>query len=646
MKMLLAKYKYFAVLFLDMFLVSLIYLVTVYGLIAADLVHPQKVLVFIPLLIAVYLFYFIVFRIYRSLWQYAEIREFAYCGGVSILAGITYSVLHRIFIASIPIADNLQAVALITFVLLTYRLLYRSYRRKKMCSSPSPDQLYCPKKVLLVGAGDAGALLLAEIRKNNKDQITPIGFADDDQQKHYKTIAGISVIGGIAEIPQLCKEKDVDEIYICIPSATLPQRRRILDYCAKTPCPTKILPKFFGNMIRPVNMQENLRDISINDLLNREININHNDALLNYIQGRIVMVTGGGGSIGSELCRQIALGKPEKLIIVDIYENNAYEIQQELVRSHSSALDLIVEIASVRDRGKMERLIQQHRPNLIFHAAAHKHVPLMEHNPDEAVKNNVFGTYHMANLAEEYGVERFILISTDKAVHPSSFMGATKRLCEKIVQSKNGGRTEYVVVRFGNVLGSNGSVVPLFKKQIEAGGPVTVTHKDMERFFMTIPEAVNLVLQAGGMAKGGEIFVLNMGDPVKILSLAENMIKMMGYRPYQDIDIVFSGLRPGEKLYEELLLDEEGVFETENRDIFCGHQILATREDVAGLIASLEKTLETNDNAALFSLMGELIPSYGQHRHKNRIDGGRILDEVSVVGSHDHKEAGRQEALA
>ncbi|MEG2638486.1 MAG: nucleoside-diphosphate sugar epimerase/dehydratase [Clostridiales bacterium] len=613
---LISKWRNYIVLFTDIFLVACVYL-TVIGLL--DLragVYILHIFTSTSLLVLIYLLSFLIFKIYRSLWRFAEIREFALCINVSLASGILYCVLHRFFIKSIPFSDNLLAILLISLALVSYRFLYRVYRRR-FVSYLSKDEceIIDKTRTLIVGAGDATAMLLTEIKKSSNSPIFPVAIVDDDAEKQGKQVRNITVVGRIEDISTVCKQYDVEEINICIPSASDELRRKILNYCAQTACTTKIMPESLSNMIHPVGFYKQMRSVSLEDFLNRDVNMEKSVESQKFIEGRVVLITGGGGSIGSELCRQIIALKPKLMIILDNYENNAYDLEQELLRNGIKRTNMVLEIASVCDKRKMDFLFDKYRPNYVFHAAAHKHVPLMEHNPEEAVKNNIFGTFNVANLAEKYKVERFVLISTDKAVHPSSFMGATKRICEMIVQSKNGGSTEFVAVRFGNVLGSNGSVIPLFERQIQAGGPVTVTHKDMKRYFMTIPEAVNLVLQAGSMAKGGEIFVLNMGEPVKILDLAENLIKNKGYRPYKDIKIEFTGLRPGEKLYEELLLDEEDVHSTENKRIYCANQMKISRRDIDAMLHRFDLAISTKDQDLIFYEMGRSIPSFKQNHY-------------------------------
>ena len=473
-----------------------------------------------------------------------------------------------------------------------------------------------PPRVMIIGAGKAGTLILKEMKASERVHGYPVCIIDDDKDKQGRVIDGVSIMGSRRDIARLVREKGIDEIYVAIPTAPPEDIRDILKICQGTGCQVKILPGVYQLMNGEVTISR-LRKVEIEDLLGREpVNVNL-DEIMGYVKGKVVLVTGGGGSIGSELCRQLALHKVKQLIIFDIYENNAYEIQQELKRKYPH-LDMVVLIGSVRNTNRLDYLFRTYRPDIVYHAAAHKHVPLMEDSPNEAIKNNVLGTYKTARAAIKYKAQRFILISTDKAVNPTNIMGASKRLCEMVVQMSNQkSSTEFVAVRFGNVLGSNGSVIPLFKQQIENGGPVTVTHKDIIRYFMTIPEAVSLVIQAGAYAKGGEIFVLNMGNPVRILDMAENLIRLSGYEPYKDIDICFTGLRPGEKLYEELLMDEEGLQKTVNDRIFIGKPIDMDYD-------RFEKGLQRLGEAALSEtadvreLVHDLVPEY--HYRKNNTE--------------------------
>jgi FlaA1/EpsC-like NDP-sugar epimerase len=431
---------------------------------------------------------------------------------------------------------------------------------------------------------------------------------DDNGAKQGKYIRGVKIMGGRKDICRLAHELEINEIVVAMPSAPQREIREILNICKETNCEMKVLPGLYQMIKGEVSMSK-LRKVEIEDLLGREPIRIQLDQIMQYVSGKVVLVTGGGGSIGSELCRQIAAHSPRRLIIVDIYENNAYDIQQELKHSYPG-LDLVVLIASVRNTHRIESIFQTYQPEIVYHAAAHKHVPLMEDSPNEAIKNNVFGTYKTARAADKYGCKRFVLISTDKAVNPTNIMGASKRICEMIVQTMNNrSKTDFVAVRFGNVLGSNGSVIPLFKKQIEQGGPVTVTHPDIIRYFMTIPEAVSLVLQAGAFARGGEIFVLDMGEPVRIVDLAKNLIRLSGFKPYEDIDIQFTGLRPGEKLYEELLMSEEGLQETENKLIHIGKPIEMNEELFLRQLEEL-KRIANEDSANIRRKVKEIVPTY------------------------------------
>ncbi len=471
------------------------------------------------------------------------------------------------------------------------------------------------KKVMIVGGGEAGRSLIAEIQNSKYLDQKVACIIDDDPHKIGRYIKGVKVVGNRDTIKKYVKRYNIQQIILTIPSANAAKIRPIVDICQDTNCELMILPGVYQLVNGEVRASK-LRPVNIDDLLGRdEVRINLNE-VMDYVSGRVIMVTGGGGSIGSELCRQIAKHSPKQLIIFDIYENNAYDIQQELLREHPE-LDLVVLIGSVRDENRIDSIFEQYRPEIIYHAAAHKHVPLMEDSPNEAIKNNVLGTYNMVLMADRWKAKKFVQISTDKAVNPTNIMGASKRICEMIIQTYNKeSDTEYVAVRFGNVLGSNGSVIPLFKKQIAAGGPVTVTHPEIIRYFMTIPEAVSLVLQAGAYAKGGEIFVLDMGEPVKILDLAKNMIRLSGYKVDQDIKIEFTGLRPGEKLYEELLMDEEGMTDTPNKLIHIGHPIDVDEVKLAHALRVLESAAqdETDD---MRLIVESIVPTYHPKLNKS-----------------------------
>jgi len=464
-------------------------------------------------------------------------------------------------------------------------------------------------QIMIIGAGFAGRMILREYLESNKTTGRVVCFIDDNKQKEGCRLEGVPVVGSREKILDAVQAYGVTKIIFAIPSCDGKDRKEILDICCATGCEVDIVPGIYQLINGHVSASK-LRKVEIQDLLGRDPVVVNLDEIYRYISGKVVMVTGGGGSIGSELCRQIALSSPKLLIIFDIYENNAYEIQMELQRKYPH-LNLEVLIGSVRNTSRINRVLEQYHPDIIFHAAAHKHVPLMEESPNEAIKNNVFGTYKMAKAAAAHGVKKFVLISTDKAVNPTNIMGASKRLCEMVVQMMNreSPETEFVAVRFGNVLGSNGSVIPLFEKQIAEGGPVTVTHPEITRFFMTIPEAVSLVLQAGYYAKGGEIYVLDMGQPVRIADMARNMIRLSGFEPDYDIQIKFTGLRPGEKLYEELLMDEEGLKETENKLIHIGRPIEMDDDEFKRQLQRLEDAYR-NESADIKDIVAEIVPTY------------------------------------
>lgn len=461
---------------------------------------------------------------------------------------------------------------------------------------------------MIVGAGNSGAVILKEITSSAHVKDAVVCFIDDDPNKWGKFLNGIPIVGNRGDIPEMAERYHVDEIYVAMPSASAKDRKEIIENCRKTNCKVKTLPGIYQLLNGDVGVSK-LREVEIEDLLGRDpIRVNL-DEIMGYVSGKVVLVTGGGGSIGSELCRQIAGHNPKQLIIVDIYENNAYDIQMEL-REKYPGLNLEVLIASVRNEHRIDTIFEKYRPEIVYHAAAHKHVPLMEDSPNEAIKNNVFGTYKTAKAADKYGTKRFVLISTDKAVNPTNIMGASKRMCEMVVQMMNArSKTDFVAVRFGNVLGSNGSVIPLFKRQIAEGGPVTVTHPDIIRYFMTIPEAVSLVLQAGAYAKGGEIFVLDMGQPVKILDLAKNLIRLSGYKVDEDIKIEFTGLRPGEKLYEELLMNEEGLQDTPNKLIHIGKPIDFDMDYFAHQLDELYE-IANRDSDNIKEVVRMMVPTY------------------------------------
>ena len=465
-------------------------------------------------------------------------------------------------------------------------------------------------RVLIIGAGCAGEMVVKELEKNPQLNKKAVAIIDDDITRIGDQVSGVDIVGTRNSILKIVKLYKIDEIIFSIANISKKGKKEIIDICKNTNCKIKTIPGIYEIIDGKVDIKQ-VRDVEIEDLLGREpIEVDFN-LMGSYIQDSTILVTGAGGSIGSELCRQIANIRPKKLIMLDNYENNLYSIQQELIRKYGDSIKMIAVVASIREQKRMEKIFDKYRPEVVFHAAAHKHVPLMENSPGEAIKNNIFGTLNVAMLSSKYNVKRFLLISTDKAVNPTNVMGATKRAAEMIIQSLNEeSKTEFVAVRFGNVLGSNGSVIPLFKKQIEEGGPVTVTHPKIIRYFMTIEEAVGLVIQAGGMAKGGEIFVLDMGEPVKILDLAKNLIRLSGFEPDVDIKIVFTGLRPGEKLYEELLMSEEGLLDTKHKKIFIGRPIDFDKNDLQKYLIELRDIVLEEDDELMEQAMKNLVPTF------------------------------------
>lgn len=558
------------------------------------------------LLAVVYACVFTLSRTYQVLWEYASLRDVCIVSVCAMGSSIVFALMRTVlkfpyFAPSVYIMAILLSGAGVVAIRMALRTLKRKPWRGIMPKSNRNN-------TMIIGAGAAANILLHEIKTSPALEYYPVCILDDSPEKRRSTVYGVKVVGNCDKIEEIAEKYDIKTIIFAIPSATPERKGEILRRCSKTGCAVKTLPSI-GQMIDKKFGLSNIRSINIEDLLGRPPIKIKLDSVMDYVSGKTVLVTGGGGSIGSELCRQIAEHSPHKLIIFDIYENNAYAIQNELQRTHPE-VDVKVLIGSVRDSKRLDAVFSRYHPNIVYHAAAHKHVPLMEDNPNEAVKNNVFGTLKTVRTADKFGVERFVLISTDKAVNPTNVMGATKRICEMIVQTYNKhSETEFVAVRFGNVLGSNGSVIPLFKDQIANGGPVTVTHKDIIRYFMTIPEAVSLVLQAGASARGGEIFVLDMGEPVKIVDLAENIIRLSGYTPYKDIDIKFTGLRPGEKLYEELLMDEEGLEATENNLIHIGKPIDINEDEFFADLEELSKIMY-DDNADVRRVIKKIVKTY------------------------------------
>lgn len=553
---------------------------------------------------------FWLFRLYHSLWQYASIAEVYRIAEACIIVEVVHFLSNKIMGNMLPRSCYFNAAIYLIIAICASRFMYRMIRTVLN----KYRNIKTSNNVMIIGAGEATNVIMREIQNSSYLANSNIAcIIDDDRRKVGKYIRGVKVIGTRDKIKEAAKLYDIDEIIFAIPSASNEVKRDILNICKETDCTLKILPGVYQMVDGEINVNS-IRNVDVLDLLGRdpiEVDI---ESIMGYVKDKVIMVTGGGGSIGSELCRQLVSHKPKQLIIFDIYENNAYDIQQELKINYPDA-NVVTLIGSIRNVSRLESVFAQYKPDIVYHAAAHKHVPLMEVSPDEAVKNNVVGTWNVARMADKYGVKKFVMISTDKAVNPTNVMGATKRICEMIVQTYNEiSKTDFVAVRFGNVLGSNGSVIPLFKRQIEAGGPVTVTDPNIIRYFMTIPEAVSLVLQAGAYAKGGEIFILDMGEPVKIDDLAKNLIRLSGYTLGVDMEIKYTGLRPGEKLYEELLMKEEGLQETDNKLIHIGKPIEFDKEN---FFNNLEKLKEEaySETGNIRELIKEVVPTYHPGEH-------------------------------
>lgn len=564
----------------------------------------KNALIYLPIEIAVTLSVFYLFRFYHILWQFASVKEYFLIFVASSASAVVNTLLRVATGLRLPLScyvlDWMLFAALAVGTRILIRVIIQSNNRKGKCDGKRSN-------VMIIGAGDAANTLMREIRTGKlHDSKRAVCVIDDDKSKKNRSIGGVEIVGGREKIPEAVRQYEVDEIIFAIPSAPPAERAEILNICKTLKCTLKTVPGL-SQIVNNEAEVTKLSDVDVEDLLGRAPIKTYTEKIIGYIKGKVVLVTGGGGSIGSELCRQIAAHSPKKLIIFDVYENNAYDIQHELMAKHPK-LDLEVLIGSAQDDKRISSVFETYHPQIVFHAAAHKHVPLMEDSPNEAVKNNVFGTLNTCKCADKYGAERFILISTDKAVNPTNVMGASKRICEMIVQTYAGrSKTKFAAVRFGNVLGSNGSVIPLFKKQIAAGGPVTVTHPGIIRFFMTIPEAVGLVLHAVAMANGGELFILDMGHPVKILDLAENLIRLSGRTPYEDIKIVFTGLRPGEKLYEEILSESEGLNATEDEMIYVVRPDNFDKETFTAQLEHL-KEIMYNDDCDMHTEISKIVP--------------------------------------
>lgn len=561
----------------------------------------------------IYILFYVVNKQYRNMWSFISIDEFISGVASSLLSLSIVVIASLIDKERIPLLVSVIAAVIIIFICLGYRLSYRVIKRIKCNIEIKSDTGI--NRVLVVGAGSAGAIIINECKRKPKCKKKVVALIDDDKNKLGTYISGVEVLGDRNSIPFVVQDKRIDEIIIAITNLSVKGLKEILKICKSVKVKVKIIPSV-SEIINGKFTIKKVRDVSVEDLLDREpVNLDL-EGISNYIEDKVIMVTGGGGSIGSELCRQIVKFKPKELIIFDIYENNAYDIQNELL-SIKTKVVIRTLIGSVRDKRRLRGIFAKYHPNIVFHAAAHKHVPLMENSPMEAIKNNVLGTLNLAEVSNSFNVERFVLISTDKAVNPTNVMGASKRICEMIIQGINKeSNTEFVAVRFGNVLGSNGSVVPLFKKQIEKGGPITLTHKEITRYFMTIPEAAQLVLQAGAYAIGGEIFVLDMGKPVKIYDLAENLIRLSGLEVGKDIDIKITGLRPGEKLYEELLMNEEGLRKTEHKKIFIGKPSNIEFSNLKSEINKLMNIVSLGNVQNLKIKLKEIVPTY------KYVDGG------------------------
>lgn len=582
---------------------------------------------FLPIQIGVTLLLFFLLHMYHFVWRNVSARDVSYMA-LCVVFAYTLTTFITIYLGN----RQPRSVFFMEFVfelvlLVGSRCILRFWEAIKLTLRQSRGAF--DQRVMLVGAGEAGRILARELLMSRQIDAKLCCVIDDNDSKWGKYLEGVPIVGGRDVIPSAVRNESITQIIVAIPSATPQDRRDILNICNSTGVRTKALPGVYQFVNGEASLSD-ARDVQVEDLLGRAPVQLNADVVDRFIRGKTVLVTGGGGSIGSELCRQIASREPEMLIILDIYENNAYDIQQELRRTYGDRLDLRVEIASVRDKERVYDIFRALRPDIVFHAAAHKHVPLMEDCPAEAIKNNIFGTYHVVRAAEKFGVKKFVMISTDKAVNPTNVMGATKRFCEMVLQSRVDSPTEFCAVRFGNVLGSNGSVVPLFKRQIEAGGPVTITDKRIIRYFMTIPEAAQLVLEAGAMAKQSQIFVLDMGEPVKILDLAEKLIRLSGFEPYRDIEIKEIGLRPGEKLYEELLMSSQTLLKTDNAKIFVEQQEEIDPKQIMDDLLTLDRAVTENDvsDEELIGTLRAMIPTYHAPEEVNR--AVTRSDEVEV----------------
>ena len=640
----------------DMTAVAIIFAVTavfaqIYVLDHFGKEYLLKIFTATPVVIGCFFLFFFIFRVFKVVWRFARVKDYLRVIDACILGTLLFilfdqTIFHLLSPIQFQLGESIPVRAYNVYVIMPFTTsavicmahIAYAFLSNRWTKNVKPKD---KKRTLIIGAGSTGSTVVEELSRRNSI-YEPICFVDDDLEKRGRIINGVPIVGSTQEIPRLAAKYSVSIIIFAIPSMPSGARKTIIENCMKTGCQVRVLP-YVSELIGSADMVSQIREVNIGDLLGRQQITFGAQGVSAYVKGKVCMIT-GGGSIGSELVRQIVKYGPSKVVIVDIYENTAYEIQQEILRNYGADYPICVEIASITDRDKLDELFEEHKPRIVFHAAAHKHVPLMETNPEEACKNNIFGTLNTVQMADKHGVQKFVMISTDKAVNPTNVMGATKRCCEMIVQmmAQSGSKTEFAAVRFGNVLGSNGSVIPLFKEQIKKGGPVTVTHPDIIRYFMTIPEAVNLVLQAGTFAKGGEIFVLNMGEPVKILTLAEGLITMMGYRPYTDIEIKFTGLRPGEKLFEELLMEEEGLRATDNEKIFVGKQIDIDRAELLSELEKMRAICATNDKDAVLRQLKHMVPTFNHDTSYLRsVGAGKQVittPEPSVIGKSESGE--------
>lgn len=648
---LIRKYRAMILYIIDIMIINISYIISAFLLVNNHIEKLQYVQLLyntVVLSLFVYLVTFNILDVYRNITRFENGIDYIKYIGLSIFSGAIVILIKFLFKAPLMgYKEIVFATILIAVAIVSYRVIIRFLLNE---INPIEKERTERKNLLIIGAGEAANEIIKTVKNTMKGYYNIVGLIDDNPNKMNYAISGIKILGNRDDIAEICKQYKVDVIFFSISNIDNKNKKEILNICQETGVKIRVLPSV-ADIIKNKSLLQNLRDVEIEDLLGREPITLANENIGELIKGKSILVTGGGGSIGSELCRQIAKFNPSRLIIFDIYENNLYNIEMELKQNHyDKKFEIVAMVGSVRDKKRLEQVFKKYNPYLVFHAAAHKHVPLMEVSPLEAIKNNVFGTYNVANYADKYSVKRFILISTDKAVNPTNIMGATKRMCEMIIQAFNQkSKTEFAAVRFGNVLGSNGSVLPLFKKQISAGGPVTVTHKEITRFFMTIPEAVSLVLQAMSYAKGGEIFVLDMGEPVKIYDLAVSLIKLSGLEPNVDIPIEITGLRPGEKLYEELLMSEEGLQTTAHNKIFIGKPSDITYEQMLKKLGKLEEIIQ-DENISVNKIkdtMKQVVPTYKEpeeinlkvekHEIKNKSSLEIIKDTIEKINNTESK---------